>query len=61
MILTDDEMTYVKELYVEKIKNEQRKTLDIEMWEKVEIEKQKKNWTRVVEIKREYAILKDAL
>ena len=61
MTLTDDEMTYVKELYVEKIKNEQREILDKEMWAKVEIEKQKKDWTRVVEIKREYALLKEAL
>ena len=61
MILSDNEMTYVKELYVEKIKNEQIEILDIEMWEKVEIEKQKKNWVRVVEIKREYALLKEAL
>ena len=60
-MLTNDEELYVKELYAEKIKQDQIKVLDNEMWGKVEIEKQKKNWTRVVEIKREYKILKEEI
>ena len=60
-MLTNDEELYVKELYAEKIKQDQIKVLDNEMWGKVEIEKQEKNWTRVVEIKREYKILKEEI
>ena len=61
IMLTNEEETYVKELYAERVKYEQREILDKEMWEKVEIEKKKKDWTKVVEIKREYKILKEAL
>ncbi len=56
MILTDNEMQFVKELYAEKIKRGQAEVLDKEMWAKVEAAKP--DWEKVVKIKREYAILK---
>ena len=55
MILTDDEMRFVKEVYAEKIKREQIAVLDTEMWVKVG---KAPNWKEVIKIKREYAILR---
>ena len=56
MTLANDEMQFVKELYVEKIKRGQVVILNEEMWTKVEAAKP--DWEKVVKIKREYAILK---
>ena len=51
MILTDEEMVFVKELYAQKIKQEQIEIIETEMWNKVG---KASGWGEVIEIKREY-------
>lgn len=51
-MITKEEEEYLKELYAEKLKREQIKILEKEMWEKVE--EAKPDWVKVVKIKNEF-------
>ncbi len=51
-MITTEEEQYLKELYAEKLKQEQIEILEKEMWKKVE--EAKPDWGKVAEIKDEF-------
>ncbi len=51
MMLTDEEILFVKELYARKIKQDAISAIETEMWGKVE---KASDWGEVIKIKREY-------
>ena len=53
MLLAAEEQ-FVKELYGNKLKQEQAAMLGKEMWKKVEIAKKREEWTEVQVIKKKY-------
>ena len=59
MKLMDDEIRFVKELYIQKIKQLEIELLDEAMW--IEVEAAKPDWKKVVKIKRAYRELKGAV
>ena len=56
MILADDEIQFVKELYMKKIERNRIDKLNKKMW--IKVEAAKPDWGKVGKIKREYAMLK---
>ena len=53
MLLAAEEQ-FVKKLYNNKLKLEQIEILAKEMWEKVEVAKEKLDWDKIQKIKKEY-------